>query len=58
MKLYTAERHYDYEGFVILGIFSARNVAEAACEDDRWPDGDRRGDSHEVNEFTLDVRGE
>jgi hypothetical protein len=49
MKIYTAERHYDYEGFTILGVFSTAEAAKAACEKDK-----DRGDDHEVNEYTLD----
>jgi hypothetical protein len=61
VKLYVAERGYDYEGFTIIGIFSTREAAEAACENDRRPPTDRyspgvsRGDSHSVEEFELDV---
>lgn len=60
MKLYVAERHYDYEGFQILGVYSTKSLAESACDKDVRPAGDYmggqpRGDGHSVEEFTLDV---
>lgn len=66
MKLYVATRHYEYEGFVILGIFSNRDVAQAICEKDVYPEDDpieelagkTRGDGHSVEEFTLDVKSD
>lgn len=36
MELFIARRHYDYEGFEILGIFSTLELAEEACENDSY----------------------
>jgi len=53
MKLYTAQREYDYEGFDILGIFSTREAALECCAKDISPSGRVMGDRHEVEEFEL-----
>ena len=52
MKVFTAERHYDYEGFALIGIFSTREAAQAAIEADQKKR--KYGDGWEVNEFELD----
>ena len=55
MKVYVAERGYDYEGFTILGIFSTREKAQEACDNDKWEDGRKRGDSYDIEEFEIDA---
>lgn len=35
MKVYIAEAHLDFEGFVILGVFATREGAEQRILDDR-----------------------
>ena len=54
MKVYIAERNYDFEGFVIVGAFSTREKAEEACDNDKYEDGSQRGDYHTVEEFEID----
>jgi hypothetical protein len=56
MKLYVAQRQYDYEGFDILGIFSNKDVAERTCEEAKCNDGIMQGDKYYVTQFTLDVK--
>jgi hypothetical protein len=58
MKLYVAQRDYAYEGFVILGIFENRDRAQEACDKDLNHAGQPRGDSHTIEEFTLNVKVE
>lgn len=61
MKIYVAERVADHEGFEIIGLFSTRAAAQAACDadvyDPRVPlwTGKPRGDSYEIEEFELDL---
>jgi hypothetical protein len=60
MKVYVAEREYDYEGFTILGVFSTREAAQAVCDADIRPPGSYRagepkGDGHAIEEFELDA---
>jgi hypothetical protein len=48
MKVYVARRHYDYEGFSIIGIFTDHESAQKCCDsDEQW------GDSHDVDEHEL-----
>ena len=49
MKLYTAEGHYDFSGFVILGVFDSMKKAYEECKKDEH--GDYH--SYKVNEFNL-----
>ena len=49
MKLYVAERIYDYVGFAILGIFSTEEAAQKVCDEDK------DGNGHNVEEFDLDA---
>jgi hypothetical protein len=57
MKAYIAKREYDYEGFIVLGVFSTNTLAEAACEKDK---GDRKqrkwlpADGYSTEEFVVD----
>ena len=51
MKVYIAERCFDYEGFTIIGVFKTRDAAQKACDNDRDKTGRKNGDSHEVEEF-------
>lgn len=53
MKAFVAERNYDYEGFTIIGVFSTRDAAQKACDNDRDETGRLNGDSHEVEEFDF-----
>lgn len=61
MKVYVAERHYDYEGFTIIGIFTTKEAAQACCDNDFIPVREsefpqqkrKRGDSYEVEEHEL-----
>ena len=61
MKVYVAERGYDYEGTTILGIFSTPDQADEICTNDTFPndmfgnDRKQRGDFYQVNEFEIDV---
>ena len=55
MKIYVAEREYDYEGFTIIGVFSTKEKAQEACDNDKDKDGIKRGDSHNVEEFEIDA---
>lgn len=48
MKVFTAERYYDYEGFQLLGIFTTEEKAQEVI------DGDKYGDGHNINEYTID----
>ena len=52
MKVYTAERHVDYEGFDLLGIFSTKDKAERAIEKDKEAEFASYTDGYEINEFT------
>jgi len=54
MKVYVAERHVDYEGFTIIGVFTTKELAENANTSDTWENGRLRGDFHKVAEFELD----
>lgn len=57
MKVYVAERVYDYEGTIILGVFSTKEKANNVCNDDTMVVcGKVRdcGDDHQVTEHTLD----
>lgn len=61
MKLYVAQRHYDYEGFEIIGIFTDRAAAQLCCDSDCNPadkglplEWQRKlGDAHTVEEHEL-----
>lgn len=53
MKLFTAQREYDYEGFQILGIFSTKEAANKCCSEDVDKKGKEKGDRHCVEEFLL-----
>lgn len=56
MKVYVAEREYDHEGFVILGIYTTKEQAERACKNDFRPDQMKlRGDSYSIEEFEIDA---
>jgi hypothetical protein len=48
MKIYTAQRNYDCEGFDIIGVFTTEKSAQECCRDDAG-----KGDSHEVEEHEL-----
>lgn len=54
MKIYVAERNVEYEGFDIIGVFSSREAASLACDNDKFIDGQKRGDRHSVSEWDLD----
>lgn len=59
MKVYVAERVYDYEGFDIIGLFASRVEAQAACDNDYRPDGKKKnGDFYEIEEFDLTLESE
>lgn len=55
MKVYTAQREYDYEGFEIIGVFTTRAAAEACCYKDVDHRGKQRGDRHTVEEHELNT---
>lgn len=55
MKVYVAEREYYYGGYTIIGIFSTKEKAQEACDNDKYEDGRRCGDSHGIEEFDIDV---
>lgn len=55
VKVYVAEREYDYEGSIILGVFSTREKAQEICDNDKFDDGSQRGDFHDVKEFEIDA---
>ncbi|MGB5217368.1 MAG: hypothetical protein WBN66_03620 [Smithella sp.] len=48
MDVFIAQRHFDYEGFQILGVFELREDAERACKDDA-----DNGNRHIVKAFKL-----
>jgi hypothetical protein len=56
MKVYVAERAWDYEGFEIIGIFSFRTAAEKAIEADKSR-GKSKADSYEIEELEIDPEG-
>ena len=46
--VYIAQRCYDYDTSLIIGIYQTREEAQAACDKDyNW------GDSHNIEEFEL-----
>lgn len=61
MNVYVAKREYDYEGFIIIGIFTTREAAQACCDNDFIPMREsefprekiKYGDSHDVEEYEL-----
>lgn len=61
MKVFVAQRHYDYEGFAIIGIFTTKEAAQACCDNDflprhksEFPQEQRKmGDSYDVEEHEL-----
>ena len=60
MKVYLAERNLSYEGFVVLGAFTTREAAQAACDKDLRPadfpfePSTPWGDSYSIEELDLD----
>jgi hypothetical protein len=54
MNAYTAEAHINYEGFVILGIFSTREKAKECCDKKKALDSPHGYDFYEVNCFAID----
>ena len=59
MKVYVAERAYNYEGFTILGIFSTREAAQEVCDNDTFSTPNLcnrlRGDSYTIEEHEVDI---
>jgi len=53
MKVYTAHREYDYEGFQIIGVFTTMEAAEKCCAEDLDNSGKVQGDDHDVEEHEL-----
>ncbi|MCK5613505.1 hypothetical protein KAR91_67165 [Candidatus Pacearchaeota archaeon] len=57
MKVYVAERGYDYEGTAILGIFTSSETAWKTCDEDIHTFGNGRtepkGDFYEVSEHII-----
>jgi hypothetical protein len=53
MKVFTAHREYDYEGFQIIGVFTTKEAAEKCCIEDVDESGRKYGDSHDVEEHVL-----
>ena len=53
MKVYTAERYYQYEGFQIIGIYTTKEAAQKCCDEDVSESGRKNGDYHEVHEHEL-----
>ena len=54
MKVFVAKREYDYEGFVIIGIFTTKESAEICCKNDFNINRTiLLGDSHNVEEHEL-----
>ena len=51
MKVYVVERWYKYEGSTILGVFSTKEKAQKACDNDIHKDGIKKGDSYGTAEF-------
>lgn len=59
MKVYVAERGYDYEGTTILGVYSTKEKADEVCANDVFTNnlyGERKqiGDFYQVTEFEID----
>ena len=50
-KVYIAERCYDYEGFLILGIFLSNKKAQECCDKDK-----DNGDDHCIQ--VMDINKE
>ena len=50
MRVYIAKRHYDYEGYDILGVYSTQEAAEQRCQADTASNSD----GHSVNEYEID----
>jgi hypothetical protein len=57
MKVFVAQRNYDYEGFAIIGIFTTKEAAQACCDNDFSPRHKKElrkmGDSYDVEEHEL-----
>lgn len=61
MKVFVAQRHYDYEGFTIIGIFTTKEAAQACCDNDFSPvrksefpqQKTKLGDSYDVEEHEV-----
>ena len=53
MKIYTANREYEYEGIEIIGIFTDREAADECCKNDFGDAGFLIGDSYDVEEHEL-----
>ena len=54
MNIFTAEGHIDYEGFLILGVFSTREKANECIDKKKAVDFPHGYDSYEVNTFAID----
>ena len=55
MKVYIAERGFDYEGFTIIGVFTTKEKAQEACDNDKFDDGRKRGNFNDIEEFEIDA---
>lgn len=55
MKVFIAQREYDYEGFVVIGVFDSIEEAEKCCEVDKV-NNESFGDSWSVDVFDLNER--
>lgn len=53
MELFVLERHYNYEGFDILGIYDSLEEAEKVREETK-----DRGDGLDITTHTLNERNE
>lgn len=51
MKVYIAERHYDYEGFTIIGVFTTKKEAKKCCDYDCGC-----GDEHRVTDYEVEKK--
>jgi len=51
MKVYTAEKHWDYEGFEILGIFISEREAKKCCDNNLSKS--KSADGYEISCFEL-----
>ena len=58
MKVYVAERVFDYEGFEIIGIFKSYEAAQKTCDADQVKTKHNMiMDGYRIEDFELDPEG-
>ena len=53
MTVYVAQRTYEYEFSVVIGVFETRGAAQKCCDGDKDENGRTRGDSYDVGDFEI-----